>query len=97
MYLEFTVDLTFAHFKRNGMDQLAVLKALEIIEERLSEVSAQTCEEYHQAPWLKIIGMRNRLVIGYFDVSLECVWETVPRDIPRLISQSESLIPPETE
>ena len=37
--------------------------------------------------------MRNRLVHGYFSVRLERVWETVTRDIPRLISQLEPLAP----
>ena len=41
--------------------------------------------------------MRNRLVHGYFDINLERVWETVQRDIPRLVSQLEPLAPPEDE
>ena len=41
--------------------------------------------------------MRNRLVHGYFDVDIERVWGTVQNDLPRLISQIEPLVPPETE
>ena len=79
------------------MAQLAILKAVEIIGEAASQVSAETRKAHQEIPWSNIIGMRNRLVHGYFDVNLERVWETVQRDIPRLISQLELLVTPETK
>ena len=44
-----------------------------------------------------MVGMRHRLVHGYFNINLVRVWDTVERDIPRLISQHEHLVPPEAE
>ena len=41
-----------------------------------------------------IVGMRNRLVHDYAGIDLERVWETVRRDIPRLIPLLEPLVPP---
>ena len=41
--------------------------------------------------------MRNRLVHDYAGIDLERVWETVQRDIPRLIPLLERLVPPETD
>ena len=41
--------------------------------------------------------MRNRTIHGYDDLDMDIVWETVERDIPRLIQQIERLVPPETE
>lgn len=35
-------------------------------------------------PWAKIIGMRNVLVHGYFDIDTEIVWDAAHRDIPDL-------------
>jgi uncharacterized protein with HEPN domain len=32
-----------------------------------------------------IIGMRNKLSHGYFDVNLDIVWQTVKTDLPDLI------------
>ena len=36
-------------------------------------------------PWLSIIGMRNRLIHGYFDVDPEIVWKTVTEELPDLL------------
>ena len=92
---EFAASLTFPEFERNRMAQLAILKAVEVVGEAASQVSAEGKETHPEIPWPEIIGMRNRLVHGYFNVSLERVWETVRQDIPRLVSQLESLVPPE--
>ncbi len=79
------------------MTQLVILKAVEIVGEVASRVSADTKEAHPEIPWPKIIGLRNRLVHAYFEVNLERVWETVQRDIPYLITQLEPLAAPETE
>ncbi len=39
--------------------------------------------------------MRNRLVHAYFEVDVELLWETVQRDIPKLIALLEPSAPPE--
>ena len=79
------------------MKQLAILKAVEIVGEAASRVSADTKEAHPEIPWPEIIGLRNRLVHAYFEVNLKRVWETVQRDIPYLITQLEPMTPPETE
>lgn len=93
----FVSILTFPEFERNRMAQLAVLKAVEIVGEAAAQVSAEIKEAHPKIPWSKIIGMRNRLVHGYFSVDMERVWETVTRDIPLLIRKLEPLVPPEVE
>ena len=93
----FVNDLTYSEFKRTRMAQLAILKAVEIVGEPASGVSADLRNAHPEIPWSGIVGMRNRLVHGYFDINLERVWETVQRDIRRLVSQLEPLAPPEDE
>ena len=39
--------------------------------------------------------MRNRLVHVYFNIDLPLVWDTVCNDLPFLIAQLETLVPPE--
>ena len=93
----FLEGLTFPEFQSNRMAQLAVLKAIEVVGEAASRISTETTKAHPDIPWSGIIGMRNRLVHGYFNVNLERVWETARQDIPRLISQLEPLVPPEAE
>lgn len=95
--VELSDGLTFAAFERNRMAQLAILKTVEIVGEAASRVGADAKEAHPEIPWTDIVGMRNRLVHEYFDIDLAQVWETVKRDIPRLIPQLERLIPPEEE
>ena len=92
----FAANLSFDEFQRHRMAQLAILKSVEVIGEAASRVSPGCMESHPQIPWSRIVGMRNRLVRGYFNVNLERVWETVKKDIPRLIRQLEPLIPPES-
>ena len=37
-----------------------------------------------EIPWPKIIGMRNVLVHGYFDIDTDIVWQAVTSDVPAL-------------
>ena len=90
--VELASGMTFTAFERNRTAQLAIMKTIEIVGEAASRVSAGTKETYPDVPWSGIVGMRNRLVHGYFDVNLLRVWETVDQDIPRLIVQLEGLV-----
>lgn len=64
---------------------LAIMKSIEIIGEAASKVSENCQVENDKIPWRDIIGMRNRMIHGYFEVNHDIVWETVQTDIPRLI------------
>ena len=64
---------------------LAIIKSIEIIGEAASKVSEARKAENDNIPWRDIIGMRNRLSHGYFDVNLDIVWETLQTDIPNII------------
>jgi hypothetical protein len=44
-----------------------------------------------------LIGIRHRLIHEYFRVDLRVVWETVQRDLPRLIALIEPLVPLEDD
>ena len=43
-------------------------------------------------PWSKMIGMRNVLVHGYFDVDTDIVWNAATRDVPALKAQVQRLL-----
>ncbi|MCX7926382.1 MAG: DUF86 domain-containing protein [Fimbriimonadales bacterium] len=71
---------------------LAVVKAIEIIGEAAYRVSEQMRLQYPQIPWVDIIGMRHRLVHGYYDIDLDVVWSTIQHDLQPLISDLEVIL-----
>lgn len=89
---ELASGVMFGNFEKNRALQLAIVKAVEIVGEAASRVSADTREMHSEIPWSGIVGMRSRLVHGYFDVNLARVWETVAQDNSRLIAQLELLV-----
>lgn len=91
----FAKELAFTDFEGDRKTQLAVLKAVETVGEAASRMGSDTIAAHPEIPWRQIVGMRNRLVHGYFDVDLRRLWETVQQDIPRLIPQLEAIVPPE--
>ena len=62
----------------------AVLRAVEIVGEAASKVTAATQAAAPQIPWSAIVGMRHRLVHAYARVDLDIVWKTVQQDLPPL-------------
>ena len=64
---------------------LALLKCIEIVGEAAARISVESKATHPAVPWQNIIGMRNRLVHGYYDVNLDIVWRTVDEELPSLI------------
>ena len=71
---------------------LSLVRLLEIIGEAARSISEEFRQTHSDLPWNKMIGMRDRLIHGYFDVNLDVVWETVTKDIPLLIDQLEKIV-----
>jgi uncharacterized protein with HEPN domain len=43
-------------------------------------------------PWIKVVGTRNVLVHGYFEIDTEIVWDAAIRDLPALKPAVERLL-----
>jgi uncharacterized protein with HEPN domain len=71
---------------------LAIIKELEIIGEAAGKVSAEARATYPEIPWADIIGMRNRLIHGYFDIDPDLIWNTVNDDLDPLLEQLEAIV-----
>lgn len=92
---DFVSGLTWKQFEASRLHQNAIIKTIEIIGEAAARVSNETKATHKKIPWAEIIGMRHRLVHGYFEVDLRKVWGTVQHDLPSLIALIEPLVPPE--
>ncbi len=92
--LRFAAGKVRADLDHDRMLVLAILKDLETIGEAASRVSPEARQRASTIPGEDIVGMRNRLIHGYFDVNLDIVWETVSHDIPALIADIDKISGP---
>lgn len=70
----------------------AIVRALEVVGEAAGKVSEGTRSSVPDIPWRAIVGMRNRLIHGYFDIDTEVVWQTVARELPGLIPRMREVL-----
>ena len=72
---------------------LSLVRLLEIIGEAARGLSQEFRQEHPDLPWKSMVGIRDRLIHGYFDINFDVVWETVTEDLPLLIAQLEKIAP----
>lgn len=89
---QFVKDRNRDDLDNDQLFQLALAKAVEFIGESASHISDELRAQHTRIPWNKIIGMRHVLVLNYWRVEMDVVWETVHKDIPSLLTQLQQLI-----
>ncbi len=89
----FVEDLSFHEFVESELHHNAVLYSLGIIGEAAARLSDETKHTYSEIPWTEVVGLRNRIVHGYFDIDLTVVFEIVKQNIPELIFVLEKIVP----
>lgn len=65
----------------------AVIRAVEVVGEAASKVSADGRASLPAVPWRQAIGMRNMLIHGYASLDLGLIVETVRDHFPPLVEQ----------
>ena len=83
--LGFVSGRNSADLETDQMLLFAVVRAIEVVGEAASRVSAATQAAEPAIPWHAIIGMRNRLIHAYFEINTQIVWETVTVEIPAVL------------
>lgn len=95
LILTYTAPYSKDEFTANVQLQDSVIRRLLVIAEAARRVSGSTRQALSNVSWQEINGMRNRLVHEYDDVNLSIVWDVVQLEIPPLIEELKSQIPPE--
>ena len=72
--------------------QYALIRAVEIVGEAASKVSAAARAELPDLPWRRIIGMRNTLIHGYRGMDLDLLIEVVRDHLPSLVSRLDQIL-----
>ena len=68
-------------FMANELIQTYIVHNLQILGEAAAKVPQPIQAQYPDLPWAKMIGMRNVLVHGYFNIDLDIVWAAVENDL----------------
>ena len=90
--LSFLENVEFEKFSHNRMLILSVIKDTEITGEAASKITTETKTKYDNIPWKDIVGMRNRLIHGYFEVDIKLVWNTAKNNLPQLLNSLKEII-----
>lgn len=65
---------------------LAVVRAIEIIDEAGSQVTNETRAATPEIPCRAMVGMRNRIVHAYWDIDTDIVGKTAVEETPALLA-----------
>ncbi|MFQ5744953.1 MAG: DUF86 domain-containing protein [Acidobacteriota bacterium] len=79
-------------FEHDELLQVWFLRHLQIIGEAARALPEEVRALAPDIPWSKIIGMRNILVHGYFEIDTDIVWDAVTHDVPHLKPAVERLL-----
>ena len=56
-----------------------------------SETNSELLINRPEIPWKQVIGMRNRIAHGYFDINVDFVWDIVQNDLQPLYEATSYL------
>lgn len=79
-------------FERNELVRVWCLRHLELIGEAAGKLSEEIRSKAPSTPWRQMVGMRNALIHGYFDVNWKRVWSVIERDIAPLKQTVQELL-----
>ena len=90
--MRYVEEVTYEKYVASELLQDATLRKIEVIGEASRNLSDDLKERHNELPWHQMIGIRNRVIHGYFDVNLETVWGVITKEIPEILPVLESLV-----
>ena len=88
----FVQGATCETFVKDNMRRNAVIRSLEIIGEAAKNIPEELRNQYHDIPWKRMAGMRDKLIHGYFGVDYESVWSLATERISEIKQPIEKMI-----
>jgi len=88
---QYTRGMSFQDFLKDPRTRDAVVRNLEVLGEAARRIPPDIQERYAEIPWAQIVGLRNRLIHGYFLLDYGIVWEIVQNEPPPLRQRLEQI------
>ena len=89
--LRYTEGMSQFEFIEDDKTLDAVVRNLEIIGEASNRIDENFKEEHQEVDWIRIRGLRNRIVHEYFGIDYEIVWNIISHFVPDLLNWLERL------
>jgi uncharacterized protein with HEPN domain len=89
--LDYTANLSYDEFIKDGKTIDAVIRNFEIIGEAANRLPDNFKDEHAMIDWQRIRGFRNRIVHDYFGIDYSIVWEIKEAFLPTLIANLKAL------
>ncbi|MBI3235642.1 MAG: DUF86 domain-containing protein [Bacteroidetes bacterium] len=83
--LDYTQNLSFEDFTKDGKTIDAVIRNVEIIGEAANRLPDNFKDKYPNIDWHRIRGFRNRIVHDYFGIDYGIVWEIKRQSVQLLL------------
>jgi len=77
-------NLTEDQFRKDNLTQAWIVRQIQNIGEAVRYLPQEWLAEHPAVPWNDIVGMRDRIVHGYFALRLDVVWDTATKNLPHL-------------
>ncbi len=87
----YTANLNFDEFINQEMVIDAVARNFEIIGEAAKRISTDFKIKNPQIEWIRMTGLRNRIVHDYFGIDHEIMWTIIQENINQLIDDIKHL------
>jgi len=81
---QYTKGMSFDAFSNDQKSIDAVVRNLEIIGEAANRLPDDFKERHSSMEWYKVVGLRNRIILEYFGIDLQIIWQVVQADLPAL-------------
>jgi uncharacterized protein with HEPN domain len=89
---EYVKGMEFEDFKKDRKTIDAVVRNLEIIGEAARHIPESIRAKYPNIEWRGMIGLRNRVIHGYFNIGLEIIWHIVKVELSPLKKEIEKVL-----
>ncbi|MBR1624564.1 MAG: DUF86 domain-containing protein [Clostridia bacterium] len=84
-------NVSLDQFNDNEILSSAICFKFVQISENVKRLSTAVYEKYPDIPWVKISGLRNRIVHDYGSVQLDIIYNTVKNDLPWLVEEMKKI------
>lgn len=88
----FVEGMEYNDLVNNDLVSSAVIRKFEIIGEAARNIPDWIREKYPQIQWKRMVGMRDKLIHGYFGIDYELVWETIKTEFPKVKPELQKIL-----